>query len=152
MKADQISGLFWIIFSLYVMYGSYKLELGTFVQPGTGFFPFVCAVLIFIMAVILLIQSFIRGMGLPTRTSELWKDLSWQRPGAICLIILGYILVVERIGFVLMAFILVFLLLKVVERHSWKKAFVISFLATAASHVIFNILLKTALPRGIVVF
>jgi hypothetical protein len=104
------------------------------------------------MAVILLIQSFIKGMGREARTSELWKDVSWQRPAAIGLTMLGYILVVERIGFGFTAFILVFLLIKAVEKHSWKKAFVISFLATVASHVVFNVFLKTALPRGILGF
>lgn len=152
MKADQISGVFWVLFALYFMYGSNRLGLGSLRQPGSGFFPFVCSSFILLMAIIVLIQSFIRGMGLPTKVSALWKGVSWQRATGIALIMLGYILVLERIGFVLTAFILLLMLLKVVEGQSWKKALVISFLATTASHVIFNILLKTALPRGILGF
>ena len=152
MKADQFSGIFCILVALYVMHTSYQMELGRPGQPGTGFFPFVCASIILLMAVILLVQSFFRGLGFSARVSELWKGVSWQRPVAIVLIILGYILIVEWLGFALTAFAMVFLLLKAVERLSWKAAFTVSTLGTVVSHVIFNVLLKTALPRGIIGF
>jgi putative tricarboxylic transport membrane protein len=152
VKADHISGVFWVIVALFFMLGSNKLKVGSLGQPGAGFFPFVCSSIILFMAIIVLIQSFVWKRGLQTKVSAFWKGMSWQRPAAIGLIMLGYILVVERIGFVLTAFILLFMLLKVVEKLSWKKTFVVSLLATSACHVIFNIFLKVALPRGILGF
>jgi putative tricarboxylic transport membrane protein len=152
LKADHISAVFWAIFALFFMLGSIKLKIGSLGQPGAGFFPFVCSSFILFMAIIVLIQSFVWQRGLQTKVSALWKGVSWHRPAAIGLIMLGYILVVERIGFVLTAFMLLFMLLKIVEKQSWKKTFVTSLLATSACHVIFNIFLKVSLPRGILGF
>ena len=152
MKADQVSGLFWILFALYVMHGSYGMELGSPRQPGSGFFPFLCAAFILFTAIILLVQSFIKGMGFNKRIRTLFSGIAWYRSAAIALIMAGYILFVERIGFILTAFGLMLLLLKAVERHSWKKSLIISILATAVAYVVFDRLLRASLPNGILWF
>ncbi|MFH1977416.1 MAG: hypothetical protein ABIJ52_17985 [Pseudomonadota bacterium] len=40
MKADGVSGLFWLAAGLIGMYGSVTLGIGTAREPGPGFLPF----------------------------------------------------------------------------------------------------------------
>jgi hypothetical protein len=58
-KADRISGFFWLIFSLFVSYESYKLGLGTLNKPGPGFLFFWIGVVIGILSVAVVMRSFV---------------------------------------------------------------------------------------------
>ncbi len=54
MGADRVSSLLWLAFGLISIYGSVLLELGTFREPGTGFFPFLAGCFTSLMAIIVL--------------------------------------------------------------------------------------------------
>jgi len=149
MGADRVSSLFWLAFGLISIYGSVLLDLGTLRQPGTGFFPFLAGLFISLMAIIVLCRSFIRGKGFQAKPSSFWKGLSWHRPLAVGLLMLGYILVLERGGFLLTSLILLFFMLKWVERFPWWKALLISASASACTYLLFHTLLKATLPIGI---
>ncbi|MFH1757268.1 MAG: tripartite tricarboxylate transporter TctB family protein, partial [Pseudomonadota bacterium] len=62
------------------------------------------------------------------------------------------ILVLEWIGFLLAAFLIVLAMVKGVERLSWGKALLISISASAVCYLVFDKLLKAALPRGLLGF
>jgi len=56
-KADRASGLFWLVFSLFVSYQSYKLGLGILHQPGPGFLFFWTGVVTAILSLIIIVMS-----------------------------------------------------------------------------------------------
>jgi len=149
MKADQISAVFWVVFSLFAMVGSYKLKLGTPMQPGAGFFPFLCSAFILLMSIIVLIQAFWLKRDLQKSISDIWRNVRWTRPLAIASIVAGYIMLLEYCGFVLTALGMLVMLLKTVEEQSWKKTVVVSLLAVAGSYLIFDKLLLVTLPMGL---
>ncbi len=59
------------------------------------------------------------------KLAALWAGVNWHRPVIISLLILGFILVLERLGFILTSFLLLFILFKWVEKFSWRKAIII---------------------------
>lgn len=144
-----MSSLFWFAVGLISIYGSIRLDLGTLRQPGSGLLSFLAGCFICLMAMIVLLQSFLRGRGVQVKLSSLWKGLRWHRPLAIGLILIAYILALERMGFLITSLITLFVMFKVVEKLSWGKAILISVSISAASFLLFNTLLKATLPRGI---
>ncbi len=149
MKADRASSLFWLAIGLGFIYGSVRLGLGTLGEPGSGFLSFLAGSCLALLALILFIQSFIQGKGLPGKMSALWAGMKWHRPVMITSVLLGYILGLESIGFILCSLILIFLMLRVLENFSWGKSILISVMASAFSYLIFSVLLKVMLPKGI---
>ena len=57
-KSDGVSGSFWFLFCLFIIYESYRLGLGTMYQPGPGFLFFWTGIVVAIMALIVVLQSF----------------------------------------------------------------------------------------------
>ncbi len=149
MGADRVSGLFWLVFGLICIYGSVLLELGTFREPGSGFFPFLAGCFFSLMAIIVLLRSLIPGRGFQAKLSSLWEGLNWHRPLAVGLLMLGYILALERAGFFLTSLILLFFMLKWLEKFPWWKALLIPLSASAFIYLLFHTLLKATLPMGI---
>jgi len=131
------------------MYASTQLSLGSFREPGPGFFPFIAGCFFSLLALLIVISSFIPGKGRKSKVSSLWKGVNWRRPLTAGLLILCYIFMLERIGFLLTSLILIFLMLRWVEKFSWWKALLISASASACTYLLFHTLLKANLPIGI---
>lgn len=149
MKADRVSSLFWMAIGLGFIYGSVRLGLGTLREPGSGLLSLLAGSCLALMALILFFQSFVRGKGLQIKISALWEGMKWHRPVTIGFVLLGYILGLESIGFILCSLLLIFFMLKVLENYSWGKAALISVMASTFSYLIFSVLLKVMLPKGI---
>jgi hypothetical protein len=131
------------------IYGSVRLGLGSLGEPGSGLLSFLAGSCLTLMALILFVQSFLPEKGLPDKISALWQGMKWHRSLTIALVLLGYILGLESIGFILCSSILIFLMLRVLEKYSWGKSIMISVVASAFSYLIFSVLLKVMLPKGI---
>jgi putative tricarboxylic transport membrane protein len=82
----------------------------------------------------------------------LWKDLKWRRPAAVSLLILAYILGLERLGFVLTSLLFLLVIFKWVEKFHWQKTLLVTVLAVGFSYLLFHTFLKASLPRGILGF
>ncbi|MBU1209550.1 MAG: tripartite tricarboxylate transporter TctB family protein [Proteobacteria bacterium] len=152
MKADRASSMVWMAVGLLSIYGSFQLGLGTLGEPGSGFLSFLAGSFICLMALIVFIQSFLQGKGFQVKISTLWKGIRWYRSALVGLLLLVYILVLEWIGFLLTTFLIVLAMVKGVERLSWGKALLISISASAVCYLVFDKLLKAALPRGLLGF
>lgn len=149
MGADRASGFFWLVFGLLCMYGSIHLGLGTFQEPGPGFFPLLAACFFTLLALFVLAQSFLPGKGYRAGILSLWKGVIWQRPFKVGLLMAGYVMALERMGFLLTSFAVLFIMLKAVEEFPWWKTLLLALSASGCTYLLFHVLLKTALPVGI---
>lgn len=152
MKPDQISGLFWGGIGLLAIFGSLSLGLGNLSEPGPGFFAFTAGGFVCLMALIVVFRSSFLGQGFQGGVSTLWKGARWRRPIVVALLILGYILAVERMGFLPTSFLFLFVILKAVENLSWKKAIFAPLCTLAVSYLLFIFFLKANLPKGMLGF
>ena len=152
MNAQRLGSLFWLAMGLISIYGSLLLGLGTMREPGSGFLSFLAGCFICFMAVVVLVQSFIQGEEFRAKLSSLWEGVNWRRPFIISFLILGFILVLEKLGFILSSFLLLFILLKWVENFSWAKAILIPVLTLGCTYLLFDFFLKATLPKGFLGF
>lgn len=146
MKREIIICSFWLMLSLYLSVESYRLGLSTANRPGPGFFPFIAAVGIGLIAALRFINTIRRGTpdnhlepGMP---GEAWLVL-YVIAGMV-----AYVLLLDSLGFLVCTFLLIVFYLKVIAARRWLVA--LSFAAAVAltSHLFFDVLLKAELPRG----
>lgn len=149
MSPDRVSGLFWLAFGLICMYGSTLLGLGTLREPGTGFFPFLTGGFTSLMALLVLFRAFLLKKEFQAKISSFWRGRMWHRPLAVGALMAGYVLVLENVGFLPTSFVVLLLMLRLVEKFSWGKAVLISLSASALTYLVFQVLLKATLPKGI---
>ena len=60
-KADRISGIFWLLFSVFVSIESYRLGLGNLHQPGPGFIFFWTAVAMGVLSIAVFVRAWAGG-------------------------------------------------------------------------------------------
>lgn len=149
LKADRLSSLCWLALGLVSMYGATRLGLGNMHEPGSGFLAFLAGIFISVLALIVFFQSFLKGRGLQVRIGALWEGANFRRPLVIGIIVLAYILILERLGFLITSFLMLTVLMKWVEKLSWRNALLIPGLTIGVSFLLFNLFLKATLPRGI---
>jgi putative tricarboxylic transport membrane protein len=152
MNTDRVSSLFWLALGLVSMYGAVQLGLGTLGEPGSGFLAFLAGCFISLIALGISLKSFILWRGVHLNFAPLWMEANWRRPAVISLLVLGFILALERLGFILSGFLLLLVLFRWVEKFSWKKALMIPALTLGFAYLLFNVFLKATLPRGFLNF
>jgi putative tricarboxylic transport membrane protein len=124
-----------------------KLAFGTLRVPQTAFFPTVLASLLLVFSVLLLFQS----LRQPQSGAILQKiePEAWYRMGTTLAILIGFAVILERLGFLLSTFFLMVLLLRASEAQSWLRIFIIALATAAVAYFIFAWLLNIPLPAGI---
>ncbi len=152
VKAEGISDVFWLAFGVLSIYGSFELGLGTLSEPGSGFFAFLASLFICLMALANLLWTLLAKGGIQSYFSSLWSGANWWRPLILVLLLLSFIIALEKIGFILSTFFIMLTILKGLEKLPWIKAVLISGISTASAYFLFVSLLKVALPRGLIWF
>lgn len=133
-------------FAGYILFESSKLRIGSFRVPQTGFFPRVLGILL----VLLTLGELVRALRQPEAATPSGKITSagWFRIGATLAAMLGFALVLERLGFLLATFLLMVLLLRAIEAPRWSKVFIVSLVTSLLSYGLFAWLLGVPLPAG----
>ena len=146
-KPDYKSGIFFLILGLGVCLFSWKIGLGSPAKPGPGFMPFLAGVLLSALSFVLVVQV-ILSWTMPTwATAIQWKNIL-----SVLTAMVVYVLLLYEIGFVLVTFAFVVLLMKVIEPQSWKRAILGGAISSLASYLLFETLLKSQLPRSFLGF
>ena len=148
MKQDQKSSLVWFSFALYICLETLRhLPLGDWHDPGPGFMPMVAGVLLGFLSILNLIRSSLDNSTedqKPWQSGERWKILI-----LILAVLYAYTFVLETLGFVISTFLLMVFLFKAVEPQKWVWTIAGSALTSLACYVVFELWLRTQLPRGI---
>ena len=143
INTDRWTGPFFILFSLYVCFESWRLGVGSFFRPGAGFFPFYSGALLGVLSVILGVLTF-RGK---VERAESWTDMG--NTVTVSLALLGFALLLTWLGFVITTFLFILFLLRAVERRAWLLSASAALFISAAFYVVFGLWLKAQLPAGI---
>jgi len=129
------------------LFESRKLSFGTLRLPHTGFFPKILIALLLFLTLLCLAQT-VRGAKAETRSEKISAE-GWLRIGATLTMLVGYALVLERLGFLLSTFLLMVVLLRAVEAPPWRKVTLVALLTTLFCYTLFAWLLGVPLPAGI---
>jgi putative tricarboxylic transport membrane protein len=144
-KPDRWSSLFWLAFSIFICVESVRLKIGTFHNPGTGFFPFLAGIVFGILSLVLLIRSLVAK----ERVDAVLGKVRWKNVIFVLICLFVYAVVLERLGFMISTILFIAILLKVIEKKRWSLVVLISVSATLIFWVIFQLWLQSQLPKGV---
>ena len=150
-KADRISGLFWLIFSVFGSYHAYKLGMGKLHQPGPGFLFFWTGIVIGLLSLTVMLRSF--GKRSPDEAKE--SIFGKGNVTKILLVLVSlflYGLLMERLGFLIVTLLLFLYLLGVIEKKRWSFTVLVSLIVTIISYLVFEVGLQSQLPKGLLEF
>jgi hypothetical protein len=145
---DQKSSLFWMAFSLIVVKLSLDLGVGTLARPGSGFLPGLAAACMFVLASVVFISS----LGARKKSRLFMVPGGVLRVLCILFALISYALVLERIGFLIAAFLLMSAMLFGIGKQKVIVVFLFSVLSSFGAFALFQLWLKTPLPKGFLGF
>jgi putative tricarboxylic transport membrane protein len=150
MSMFFFGNLFWLLFSLITCMESYRLSLGSFNQPGPGFFPFGAGLTMLFLSLVALFQSIKKSGGEDKTTRD--EPLRWRSIVIILAATVVYAFSLETIGFLINTFLFICLMLKVVEPQTWKTSIIGGLIAAIAANIVFNVIFQAQIPSGILGF
>ncbi|MBN2437782.1 MAG: tripartite tricarboxylate transporter TctB family protein [Deltaproteobacteria bacterium] len=145
---DQYSSLFWFIVGIAITLSSLKYGIGSLSQPGAGFITFFPGIIISLLSAVLFISSG-KDHDNVSGLRDLWVGFDIKHVAFTILLLLVYILAFKPVGFVLSTFILLFVLFRLKSSYNLRIILVMSVVVTIVSYMIFALLLRTQLPKGI---
>ncbi len=146
---DRISSLVGLVLSVSICIESLRLPvgIGTWRYPGPGFFPFGAGVIMGCLCLGLYLMAVRKNSG---DLDESWYVRESRKKLVLILVILlGYAFLLERLGYLLSTFLLLFLLLRFVEAQGWLVTILGSLMVSLVSYGVFDKWLKMQLPEGI---
>lgn len=138
------SSLFLFFFSIFICFESYRLDLGTLSAPGPGLFPFGGGLILGFLSLLEMLKP-----SVDESKPERGGRKGGYRIALVLFALTAYGLVLERLGFLVATFGLFIFFLKVVVPQKWPRVLVSALLSTLISYLVFEVWLKTQLPRGI---
>jgi len=151
-RFDRIFSFIWIALGVFQCAESCSLGLGSFMEPGTGFMPFVMGVVTIGLAIALFLESYFEMRKNPARKISLWSDVYWKRVVYITVIMLAYAILLPKLGYLLDTFLMMVFLLKSGAPIKWPTAIVVGALTAGFSYVLFGIWLSVSFPGGLLSF
>jgi putative tricarboxylic transport membrane protein len=150
-KSDRISGSFWLLFSLFISYESYKLGLGTVNQPGPGFLFFWTGIVVAILAITVIVKS-LKKFSQEEVTDKAFGRSNVKKVVLVLAALFLYAFLMEWLGFFISTLLLFVFLLGVIEKKKWWFAVGVSVIVTILSYLLFETGLQSQLPKGILGF
>ena len=147
-NTDQSSGLFWLVVGIGIAISSLKYGFGTLNEPGPGFITFFAGAILIILSFALFLSSF-KNREDRSNLQSLWAGLDPGKVLYVIVLLVTYTLLLKPIGFLISTFFLLSLLFRIKGTYRLKTVFLMSFLVTMGSYIIFEIWLKAQLPKGI---
>ena len=148
-KSDQWSGLFLLILAMFICWGSLRLPYGDIHNPGPGFFPLWLGIFLGGMSIGLFVKITLQKEAARGVRDILAEEIRW---GKVLLVIIGLALygcLLDYIGFLLVTFLLMALLLRSIEPQPWAAVVGWALGGTLGSYLVFEVWMKLRLPRGI---
>ena len=141
---DRISGGVVFCLAAAILWQGRGLAIGNLHAPGPGFFPTLVAVILIILSLALIIA----GNKKIDKRPFLDKQ-SGRRLLLVFLALLGYFFLLEPLGFAVTSFLFMAALFMTVAIQKWYTALLWALVTTGFAYLIFEVLLKSNLPKGV---
>jgi putative tricarboxylic transport membrane protein len=122
---------------------SLSLGIGSLRNPGAGFVPFWSATLLACLSLVIFVKSIGKNK-VVLQFGKGWKKCAWVLGN-----LLFYFFFLEKLGFVITTFIVIFALLLTFQDKKWISTLLLTLLTVFLSYLIFDYWLGVKLPKGI---
>jgi len=147
MSRHQISSLVWLIFSVFIAVESLRMPVGSWRDPGPGFLPLGTGILLGVLSILNIYRS---RRGEAAAAKEPWYSPDrWPKLLIVTASLFIYLLLWPILGFLVCTIALLLFLFRTVEPQTWKVTVGASLLISLAFYGIFEVWLKTQLPKGL---
>lgn len=147
-KKDLTSSLLFLICGVSVTLFSFRINTGSFSDPGPGLFPIITGMLLTIIAGIVFVKSFLESDAEVKEPPGTDKRLWYVKPAATVMTMFLYAITIDWLGFITASLILLFFLYKVIGNLSIKVSMAGSILTAVIAYLIFKVWLSVQLPVG----
>lgn len=156
-RKDAIVSVVWVLFGLIVCISSAKFPFGRLASPGPAYLPFGCGLIFILLGSILFISTLPAALRKGATPQPASPFLPGGKEGTqrVALTLAGMLLSAaffRTLGFALTMFLMMLFLTQVIHRQKWKAAFVFALLTAMGAVVLFQVILQTDLPSGILKF
>ena len=139
---DGWAGGFVALIGLIAIYAAWPLDFWSEYGPGPGFFPLVLGSALVVMGGAVAVSGWMRR-------ENASFDGQLRKPLLVAGILAGYLAVLDFLGFPIATVLFLFTLIHWVESRKAWLALTLAVSITLGLHLVFDTLLKTALPLGI---
>ena len=153
-KRDAVSAICWIILGIIISVWSATFPFGNSESPGPAIFPLGSGLILIFLGSILFFQTKKQSEGKPMEgsVSIIPHGAAFTRVALTLGGMLLSALFLERLGFVLTFFCLILFLIRAIQPKKWSVDIFYTLVFTLGSYILFQVLLKTTLPTGILGF
>lgn len=148
-RRERLSSLFWLICSALFCIASLKYSLGTFHQPGPGFFPFLGGAILCFLSLLNLLRTTMKTEDLIGKVDSLILPKNCRNIILTLVVLFAYPLLLGLIGFLPTTFLFFVALLRFVEPKGWGVVLGGAGVGAISSYLIFQYWLKIEFPIGI---
>ena len=141
---DRICGMVVLCIGIGILWFGRSLEMGTLHKPGPGLFPTSVAA-----GLILLSLFLIFGREKGEKQAEPFTLGSMLQIVEVFSVLLVFLFLLEPLGFMVTGLLLMTFLFRVVGSQKWSVAALGAVIAVGFAYIVFGILLKGNLPKGI---
>jgi putative tricarboxylic transport membrane protein len=141
-------GMFWVVIGAVICVLAVRSDLGSLRSPGPGFVTVLAGILIGCMGAVLILMGF-RGKGMDREEAPAILALPWRRLGWTIVLLAAYSLLMEPLGYLLSTVLVMFGLFFDSQKRNWLGSTFFSISATLVSYLIFEVWLRSQLPRGV---
>jgi hypothetical protein len=147
-----LEGPAWVFIGVIITVWSYRTGLGSFKEPGVGFVAFASG--LFIMAVGALVALLRRPERQKSATVSATTHARFLESAPFKLtytlgLLLFYALFLNLLGYIVTTFVVLFGLFYDPVGRRWAGPLLASFLSVAVTYLVFEVWLRSQLPRGI---
>lgn len=153
-KKDLSSNFFLLILGLFLAFQSMRLSVWGKDGPGPGFFPLVIAIILIGLSLSIIFEYF-----LVIRAKDKEKiSTADQREGQVSVfkvssylvLMLLYGISVEKVGFLISSALFLLLMVRYIEKQSWKITISVGLASIIISYLLFVSFLGVPLPKGLI--
>jgi len=144
-------GVIWILIGCGICFLSWRIDIGSFREPGPGFVAFIAGIIILITGFLISLEkafkkSFIEDNKLSE--TKIFNERWFQLIYTMGLLVI-YSLMVQQLGYILTTFIIMFGLFYNLGKNKLFPSILASFICVTITYILFELWLKVQLPRGI---
>jgi putative tricarboxylic transport membrane protein len=147
MGMEKVCGVVVFCLGLAIIWLGRGLPFGSLNAPGPGFFPLLLACILIVLSIFIFITR-------PAAEGEerAFTFSGLRRVGGVFLALIAYQIFLESLGFALVSFLLMAFFFVFIAKYVWYRALLGAFLSTALAYLLFEILLQSNLPKGVIGF
>jgi putative tricarboxylic transport membrane protein len=146
---DIISSLCLVLLAIGIIIQAGRLGPGTWADPGPGFFPMGAGIALGLISFLIFAAVLLNSK--PKQENPLWPGKRGMKKIILVILsILLYAISIEYLGFLMCTFFCMLFFVKVIEPQKWVPAIFFAAITSLTSYTVFEIFLKSQLPRGII--